>query len=435
MGWKNSLPVFSTATETIANLVNLWLCHLAPPLPHHLDNFTESIALPDPSPPLHGPLDQVPRDPSLPVPSTQLAYTEVYVDDFVAAAQRSPEGSLEIDNRQQVQRLLLHAVANVFCPLLVEDSPERHEPVYLKKLHAGDCSWRTMKLILSWIINMVAMTIMLPPHRVACLEEIINAFLAMQRQTSMKRWHKTLGELRSMSLTLLGSCNIFSSVQNAMSSQSKGCIALGKGVHDALDNFWWMHWNIATRLMRIAKVLPLPPVAEGHHNVSGMGAGRIWFPEPLLRAHDGYNSLTRVVWQHRWPQHVISRLVTDSNPCGSITNSDLELAGGLLHLNALSNCFDICEHTIFSKGDNLSTTFWERKGSTSTSAALVYLLCLFGVHQCIHLCIPRFDYISGASNHVADAPLQDFHLPWSHMLASLSHYLPQPVSCQLWTPS
>jgi hypothetical protein len=176
-------------------------------------------------------------------------------------------------------------------------------------------------------------------------------------------------------------------------------------------------------------------MAEGHHNALGTGAGGIWFPGPLLHARNSYNLSTLVVWQHCWPKHVISRLVTDSNKGGSITNLDLELAGGLLHLNALSNCFDICKRTILSKEDNLSTTFWERKGNTSTSAALAYLLCLFGIHQCIHCYIPRFDYISGASNHVANALLQDFHLPWSHMLASLSHYLPQPVGCQLWTPS
>jgi hypothetical protein len=145
-----------------------------------------------------------------------------------------------------VCRLLLHAVDNVFCPLLVKDSPEQGEPVSLKKLHARDCSWGTMKLVLGWIINTVAMTITLPPHQVTRLTEILNAFLATQRQTSMKRWHKTLRELRSMSLALPGSCNTFSSMQNAMSSQSKGCIALGKGVHNALNDFWWMHWNIAT---------------------------------------------------------------------------------------------------------------------------------------------------------------------------------------------
>jgi hypothetical protein len=55
MGWRNSPPVFSTATETIADLVNLRLRHLVPPLSHHLDNLAESIASPDPGPLSVGP--------------------------------------------------------------------------------------------------------------------------------------------------------------------------------------------------------------------------------------------------------------------------------------------------------------------------------------------------------------------------------------------
>jgi hypothetical protein len=110
-----------------------------------------------------------------------------------------------------------------------------------------------------------------------------------------------------------------------------------------------MHRNIATRPTQLAEVIPLPPMAEGPHNASGTGTGGIWFPGPLLRASNGYDLSTLVVWRHRWPQQVISRLVTDSNPRGSITNSDLELAGGLLHLNALSNCFNIPKRTVLSQ--------------------------------------------------------------------------------------
>jgi hypothetical protein len=111
----------------------------------------------------------------------------------------------------------------------------------------------------------------------------------------------------------------------------------------------------------------------------------------------GYTSSLPIVWQYKWPLHITSLLVTDSIPSGSITNSDLELAGGLLHLDALAQSVDICERTILSQGDNLSTTFWEWKGSTSTASAPAYLLRLFGIHQRIHRYIPRFDYISGAS--------------------------------------
>ncbi len=61
-----------------------------------------------------------------------------------------------------------------------------------------------MKLVLSWIIDTEAMMIGLPKHRIDRLESILNAFPRSQQQTSVKRWHKTLGELQSMLLALPG---------------------------------------------------------------------------------------------------------------------------------------------------------------------------------------------------------------------------------------
>jgi len=43
MGWKNSPPVFSTATETIADLANQRLASVKDPRPHHLDEAAEQV--------------------------------------------------------------------------------------------------------------------------------------------------------------------------------------------------------------------------------------------------------------------------------------------------------------------------------------------------------------------------------------------------------
>jgi hypothetical protein len=85
----------------------------------------------------------------------------------------------------------------------------------------------------------------------------------------------------------------------------------------------------------------------------------------------------------------VRHLIIDKNPNGTITNSDLELAGGLLHLDALSHCFDVHKRTVLSKGDNLSTTFWEWKGSTSSNKPPAFLLRLFGIHQRLHRYVPH----------------------------------------------
>jgi hypothetical protein len=131
------------------------------------------------------------------------------------------------------------------------------------------------------------------------------------------------------------------------------------------------------------------------------------------------------VWRFQWPQYIVDHLIIEKNPNGTLTNSDLELAGGLIHLDALAQAFDFREQTALSKGDNLNTTFWERKGSTTTNKPPAYLLRLFGMHQRYHRYVPRFDYLSGPSNHIADALSRDFHLSWSQLIISLSDFLPQ----------
>ena len=64
--------------------------------------------------------------------------------------------------------------------------------------------------MLGWIIDTMLMTIHLPPHRVERLAEILAIIPSTQKRTSLKKWHKVLGKLRSMALALPGARNMFS---------------------------------------------------------------------------------------------------------------------------------------------------------------------------------------------------------------------------------
>ena len=133
-------------------------------------------------------------------------------------------------------------------------------------------------------------------------------------------------ELWSMALALPVACNIFSTMQNALAHKTGGRVALHKGVHDALNDFRWIQQHISTRPTCIAELVPLHPVAEGHHDASGTGAGGIWFPSSTITARTGYINTQPLAWCFQWPQHIVDCLVTDDNPRGTITNSDLEFA-------------------------------------------------------------------------------------------------------------
>ena len=87
MGWKNSPPVFSTATETIADLANQRIRSGSTPLPHALDDMAEAAKAECPlggaRPPARGAhLPSPPRGPSLPSASAPASYVDVFVDDL-----------------------------------------------------------------------------------------------------------------------------------------------------------------------------------------------------------------------------------------------------------------------------------------------------------------------------------------------------------------
>ena len=106
-----------------------------------------------------------------------------------------------------------------------------------------------MKTILEQLVDTVKLTIRLSPHWIERLWEILDRIPRSQRHTSVKKWREVLEELRSMSIALPGSRNIFGRLQNALSKGSKTRIDLNKGVHQALDDFRWIAKDLRSRPM------------------------------------------------------------------------------------------------------------------------------------------------------------------------------------------
>ena len=429
MGWKNSPPAFTTATETIADLANgaLHAGKSAPPHPldiraqmhDEIDEHTSETPSTEP---------KVAPDPSLPSRQYPTAEVDVYVDDFIAVAQGDRK------RLTNVRATLLHSIDSVFRPNDEQDSKFRSEPVSLKKLDRGDASWSTHQTILGWDIDTRSKTITLPPHRKQRLQEVLQSIPPDQRRIGITKWHKVLGELRSMSIALPGSRGLFSALQKALQMHKGKRVSLTQDVHQALQDFRWILNNLSERPTRIAELVPLLPSALGHHDASGIGAGGVWFPAQSIQARRGHLS-PPLLWRYQWPRHIADRLITDKNPHGTITISDLELAGGLLHLDVLCQHYDARERTILSKTDNLATLYWQRKGSATSDKVPPHLLRLFGIHQRLHRYVPRHDYIPGGSNPLADDASRLFHLNDHDFLTHFNTMYPQPLSYHYATPT
>ena len=440
MGWKNSPPIFCTATETVADLANEALRTHIPSRPHKLDARAENI-VPAPAPGEQKCFKDLGRDPYLQRKNAPLlAYVDVFVDDFLGLAQGPRH------RRRHVRRTLFHALDKVFRPLDGQDAKQRKEVLSLKKLDAGDCSWSTCQVLLGWIVDTINMTITLPPHRVERLHEILSAIPRSQRRISVDKWHRVLGELRSMTLALPGARGLFSQMQEALRHVKGKRVALSKGVHEALADFRWLASDLAQRPTRLYELVPLRPTVDGYHDASGYMCGGVVLPGPTAvprtlppqpsaaRPAQGEPAAHPIVWRASFPPDIVQALVSWTNPTGTVNNSDLELAGGIIHHDCVAQCFDVRERTVLSRTDNTAGLWWQRKGSATCTSAPALLLRLQAMHQRYHRYVPRHDFIAGKDNIISDRPSRSSDLTDNQLLAYLELNFPQSQPWRLWTP-
>lgn len=423
MGWTESPPSFSSATETIADLANDALRHNTVPTFHRLASLANTCPIdytiptaPVVSPPL------LPRCFS----NNPVRYVDVYVDDLAGLAQGPPSV------QQEVNRAILSSLDLVFRPLSPDDLESRQEPASKRKLEKGDGFMALQKLYLGWLIDTQAMTLQLPLRRLVRLREILESLPRSRKQVSITTWHKVLGELRSMALGIPGSRGLFSALQFRF-RHDKHKIRLTTMVHDFLDDFRWLFNDLQRRPTRIYEIVPTDPHIIGTTDASGVGMGGVFF-RPTYDSTADAPKYESYLWRAPFPDSVRQQLVTFDNPKGIITNSDLELAATVAQNDVIAQRFGVDDATIANAHDNYAAVFWNRKGSTTTVGPAAYLLRLQSLHQRQYGYLSLHDFIPGHLNRMADDASR--HLDWtdSEILTHFNTHFPQPATwnvCQL----
>ncbi len=383
MGWCESPPHFCSFTETIVDLSNRYIEHWDPPL-HPLEALASTPPEPDGR---HSMVVPAPsrstetRPQSTPFPTKAKApgrrrcqqrpralHVDVYVDDEIAVAQ----GTAPRLNR--LRRGLLHLNDSVFRPNDTQDNAERKEPVSTKKLQKGDACWSTRKQVLGWDIDTLQKTLELPPHRQDRLLEILGSVRG-KRRVGIKAMRKLLGELRSMVPGIPGGRGMFSQLQYALKTQQRNRVRLHQAARDHLEDFWLLAQDLAKRPTRIAELLPQAPSLVGASDAAKQGMGGVWLADTQAPLHPP------ILWRVPFPDHIQKALVSTKNPTGTITNSDLELAGTIVHTDVIVQAVDCRERTLGTGCDNTPAVSWQRKGSVTTKGAAAYLLREASLHQ------------------------------------------------------
>jgi hypothetical protein len=275
MGWKQSPPLFTAATETVADLANTKLTDMKPSAPHRLDLLSETPIRFDPPPMVSA---QGPA--SLPLPPTgrrrwqakprPVKSWDVYVDDFIGMVQGNR------NHRTHVKRILLSSLDEVMRRLDDADDVHRQEPALVKKMLKGDATWATRKIVLGWMLDTCAMTIQLPAHHVLRLLELVDSISPTQRRTTVKKWQKLLSELQSMVLAIPGGRGLFSVLQHVLRAKcDHGTrVRLSREVHRVLADFRWLAMDLTARPKRMAEVIPkATPDTLGAQDAVAFGMG------------------------------------------------------------------------------------------------------------------------------------------------------------------
>ena len=340
MGWVESPPYFTTLTETACDLTNNQL-RARDKRPRLTVHRLEAVSATPPPDPVavqgkgEATRDLRPRIQGRP----PVAAVDVYVDDFLLMAQTANQCTT-------VMRHTLHSIDAVFRPLQSHDPTHRKEPASIKKMLKGDACWSTQKRILGWDLDTQAHTISLPPHRLARLYKLLDLIRPPRKRVSVKVWHQLLGELRSMSAALPGARGLFSILQDSLSKADRNRVRLTAQVWDTVADFRAIADSLHNRPTRIHELVPAVNAHYiGASDACQRGMGGAWFDESVA-PH------APIVWRYAFPSPIQNAMVTPTNPNGTISISDLELAALIAQKDILATHHDVAERTLWIATDN-----------------------------------------------------------------------------------
>jgi hypothetical protein len=378
MGWNESPAYFCATTESVRDVAQAWIDARTKKPEHPMEAFVK-------------PTQKARRQTSA-GPTHQMS--AVYVDDFLLAAVEDSTGTL----LKRTARATLHAIHGVFPSPAATGTPDAKDPISEKKLEKGDARFDVKKEILGYWLDGKARTAQLPPPRAEDLLKETKAILKKPR-TPLKRFRSLAGRLQHAARILPSARSFFTPINNALRGLP-AFIGLGRNgpVRRALLDVACLIRDLAKRPTHVSELVPQEPDYTGFCDASAFGAGGVWF--------GGSKPLPPIVWRIQWPQDITTDVVSDSNPTGRITNSDLEMAGVLLQEAVLEKHLGpamIGAHTAIGSDNSPAVAWTTRMATRSASPISYHLLKGFAMRQRVTRSAPPSVYhVAGITNVLAD---------------------------------
>jgi hypothetical protein len=383
MGWCDSPAFFCAASETARDVAeDLSATPVGSLKPHALEGLLLHPA-------------EWPTDGMEAQAAKFVHLIEVYVDDFIQLAQTTDPQQLE-----HLSRAILHAIHSVFPPPEVTGHAGE-DPVSIKKLKQGDGLWATRKELLGWVFDGAKRCIELPADKV---ERITAELHSLTRRTQVRRkeFESIRGRLRHACIGIPAGKGLMGPIDAALRGEQRWIrIKSNAPVRDALSDFGTLIKILGQRPTHCRELVVDIPGYVGYCDASKLGAGGVWL--------SGNLQLSPIVWRIQWPPDIQANVVSFQNPTGTITNSDLEMAGMLLHFLVLEHVVALRHVHVAAWCDNTPTVSWTNKLSSSRSSVAGRLTRALALRIHANKASPLVSIsIAGIKNTMADTASRTF---------------------------
>ena len=383
MGWIESPGFFCAAAETARDVAEEYTETPIGSLPTHKFNKYTTTS------------DTFASLPPTVTVGRKLKYLlEVYVDDYIALALASSQQELN-----HLSNAIMHGIHDVFP----SDTNDANDPIAEKKLKQHDGEWSIIKELLGWEFDGEQKTMQLNKEKLATLLAELKTLSRSKRPVRYNAFEKTIGKARNAALGIPAGKGMFSSINSVMALK-KPLVYIRKN-----SPLWrsvkYLHAIIKESQREpthCAELVTGAPHFVGICDAAKEGAGGV-----ILGEQD---SCVPTVFRLEWPQEVRDAMLTQQNPTGSLTNSDLEMAGLLLlWLVIEAVCPDLRHKHVAVFSDNTPTVSWvDRLASKQSKTAGGLLRALsFRMRQKRASPLTAL-HIRGKHNSIADIPSRSF---------------------------
>ena len=282
-------------------------------------------------------------------PSTaSITNLEVNVDNFI-----SMTNNLDYKNIQHLSRAILHGIHSIFPPPSVTGH-SGEDPISIKKLREKEGLFEYKKEVLGWLINGQTFTITLPSKKPSKIVDQIHNMITT-KAVKLKDLQKFQGKLIHASLGVPGGKGLMSPIYEA-TKQEREHVKLNYNLKQCISDWAILIQQVASRPTSVKELVPQLPNFVGYVDASKQGVGGVWVNGSEQLQHQW-------VWRLEWSDTIKNNLVSASNPKGTISINDLEMAGILLAWLVLEQ---VAENQLTYKHvgifcDNMSTVMWSSK--------------------------------------------------------------------------